>query len=314
MSGPGKILVEHNRGGIWGRLYNFDTGSVHVKTEHQTFLREKVAPILIAGGSLRLIGLASRLDDPGRNKILSRHRVDAVIAALRSTVHRSFSITRNEAAGEQEAINHGVRNERDNSEIWRSVIFSAWNRFDPPPPPPVHHDWTTPPPTFHDPNFENTPHYGPVRPQFRIRLLMQVGIDVFTFARFQVHDRNLNRTAYYRMAAVGADVAPVSFTSQGDWSVDFFPQGSAHIGLENLQGVITMFGGAVPPVYSSGSEASSVTWLTLHGGILHSRFIPINIRPFPTGMTIPGSFGVCGGVLHMDPSTTFPYPGPEGEI
>jgi outer membrane protein OmpA-like peptidoglycan-associated protein len=66
------------------RLGNFDIGRYQLKPEHKNYLLLEVLPVLLAGGSIRLIGLASRSGSFDRNKDLSRSRVDEVVTSLRN--------------------------------------------------------------------------------------------------------------------------------------------------------------------------------------------------------------------------------------
>src|SRR5262249_26565340 len=122
---------------ICGRIDNFPTCGVQLEHGARTLLRTRtnIVPILRAGGSLSLTGLASRQGDPQRNLDLSRQRVDAVLAFLRAEAGSGFRVQSNVAQGEQAAALAGVR-DGNNDEQWRSVTFSAWNRPAPPPPPP----------------------------------------------------------------------------------------------------------------------------------------------------------------------------------
>src|SRR5262245_41560671 len=109
---------------ICGRIYNFPTCGVGLELGLRQFLRTKtnIVPILRAGGSLRLTGLASRQGDPQRNLNFSRQRADAVLAFLRAEAGSGFRVESNVAQGEQAAALAGVRDGNDD-EQWRSVIF-----------------------------------------------------------------------------------------------------------------------------------------------------------------------------------------------
>ena len=138
MAGPGHIFVfEQNPSMIRARLSNFDLSQARLKPEHENWLTQHALGFLHRGGSLRVIGLASRSGDPGFNLRLSRRRADAVVHFLRAREHKSFKVALNEALGEDAARIAHLPNGNDD-ERWRSVIVSVWDRPDPPPmPPPV---------------------------------------------------------------------------------------------------------------------------------------------------------------------------------
>ena len=136
MAGPGHIFVfEQNPSMIRARLSNFDLSQARLKPEHEHWLTQHALGFLHRGGSLRVIGLASRNGDPGFNLRLSRRRADAVVHFLRAREHKSFKVALNEALGEEAARIARLPNGNDD-ERWRSVILSVWDRPEPPPPPP----------------------------------------------------------------------------------------------------------------------------------------------------------------------------------
>jgi hypothetical protein len=59
---PGKIenYAYQKPGTITAKLYNFEIGKFDLKQEHSNYLINVVAPILRRGGSLSIVGLASR--------------------------------------------------------------------------------------------------------------------------------------------------------------------------------------------------------------------------------------------------------------
>lgn len=136
MSGPGRIhIFERNSAMARARLSNFEIARTALKPEHMRWLDEVAVPLLERGGSLRVIGLASRSGGTHLNISLSRGRADAVISYLRGRVRANFAISRNEAQGEDGARLLGVPDGTED-ERWRSVILSVWDRPQPPPPPP----------------------------------------------------------------------------------------------------------------------------------------------------------------------------------
>ena len=93
MHGPGRIAIfEQQPRMVRARLSNFDTGVATLKPQHQSWLREHAVHFLTAGGSLRIIGLASPSGDPGFNMALSRRRAEAVLAFLRREAARDFQV------------------------------------------------------------------------------------------------------------------------------------------------------------------------------------------------------------------------------
>lgn len=136
-TGPGRVLTfGQNAEGLWGRLYNFDIDGHELKQAHREFLTTRIIPMLRAGGSIRLIALASRSGNSGHNAHLSSRRLAAVVAFLRAGAGPQFQVAEQSAAGEVAAAQAGVPDDTEH-ENWRSVVFSAWRRPVPPPPPPA---------------------------------------------------------------------------------------------------------------------------------------------------------------------------------
>jgi hypothetical protein len=136
MAGPGRILLDsQDKNKVTAVLYNFDIAKHELKPEHADWLRRNVVPLLRAGGSMVILGLASPSGPEGFNEPLSQRRIDAVVAFLRKESPNNFKIAFDLAAGEKWARALGVRDGTED-EKWRSVVLSAWNRPTPPPPPP----------------------------------------------------------------------------------------------------------------------------------------------------------------------------------
>lgn len=136
MTSPGKIqeYLSNTPGTTSAKLYDFDVGKARVKAEHESWLNSVVVPLLRRGGSVTIIGLASRTGSDDFNMELSEKRNAAVLAVLRKQVP-TFNVSQQVAKGESAAKFAG---EKDGTErnTWRAVIISVWNRPDPPPPPP----------------------------------------------------------------------------------------------------------------------------------------------------------------------------------
>jgi hypothetical protein len=142
---------------IAAKLFNFEVGKFAIKPEHSSWLISVVAPKLRGGGSLTIIGLASRTGSDDFNMQLSDNRMRAVIDLLRKQVPNNFKVAHEVAKGERAAMYAGEMDGVEN-ESWRGVIISVWNKPNPPPPPP-------PPPPQPKPN------YHPEEPKFFKRWL-----------------------------------------------------------------------------------------------------------------------------------------------
>jgi hypothetical protein len=136
MSSPGKIY-EYSQGpnGITAKLYNFEIGKFDIKTEHFNWLIAVVVPKLRNGGSISIVGLASRTGTDAFNMKLSENRLHAVLNWLRAAVPNGFQVGIEVAVGERAAWLAGVKDEVE-QEGWRAVVVSVWDKPTPPPPPP----------------------------------------------------------------------------------------------------------------------------------------------------------------------------------
>jgi hypothetical protein len=137
MSGPGEIQVlERKSTALEALLYNFDVAKHNLKTEHEEWLKLTAATYLQQGGSLTLIGLASRTDTRAFNKQLSQFRINSVLNFLRKASPNNFKVAFQSAVGEGLAEADGMRDGMENK-WYRGVILAAWMKPTPPPPPPV---------------------------------------------------------------------------------------------------------------------------------------------------------------------------------
>ena len=137
MASPGKIQEYGSQAPdtIAAKLFNFEVGKFAIKPEHSNWLMSVVVPKLRDGGSLTIIGLASRTGSDDFNMQLSQNRLRAVIDLLRQQVPKDFKVALEVAKGERAAMYAGEMDGVEN-ESWRGVIISVWNKPNPPPPPP----------------------------------------------------------------------------------------------------------------------------------------------------------------------------------
>lgn len=103
-------------------LYNFKVDGFQLKPQHQDYLRVFVAPKLHQGGSVSIVGLASRTGNMGHNERLSEARANSVLDFLRHSVPKGFPVREFKAFGERKARFDGVRNGVED-ERYRSVVL-----------------------------------------------------------------------------------------------------------------------------------------------------------------------------------------------
>lgn len=127
---------------IW--LFNFGINKDQLKLEHVDALKTYVFPVLAAGGSATIVGMASRSGPNQLNLQLSKRRANSVsqqLIAFSSQIgNRLRSVT---GVGEQAAKNKSMADDEE-SELYRAVAISVSSEPVPPPPP-------TPPPKKLDP-------------------------------------------------------------------------------------------------------------------------------------------------------------------
>jgi len=146
MRSRGKVF-EYGQGTevITAKLYNFGIGKFDIKPEHYNWLLAFVAPKLRNGGSMSIVGLASRTGADAMNMKLSENRLHAVIDLLRKEAPNNFQVAIELALGERAAWLAGVKDGVE-QEGWRAVVISVWDKPTPPPPPPtprpVDYTWT----------------------------------------------------------------------------------------------------------------------------------------------------------------------------
>jgi hypothetical protein len=103
-------------------LYNFDIDGPQLKPEHERFLQYFVMPTLRSGGSISIVGLASRSGSFSHNERISTQRAECVRSFLRMSVPNDFSVREFKAFGERVAKRE---HQRDGSEHerYRSVVL-----------------------------------------------------------------------------------------------------------------------------------------------------------------------------------------------
>ena len=103
---PGKIQEYGSQAPdtIAAKLFNFEVGKFAIKPEHSNWLISVVAPKLRDGGSLTIIGLASRTGSDVFNMQLSHNRLQAVIHLLCKQVPNNFKVALEVAKGERRHV------------------------------------------------------------------------------------------------------------------------------------------------------------------------------------------------------------------
>jgi hypothetical protein len=116
------------------RLSHFNIGSHALRPEHVDYLRTTVAPVLDQGGSVLLMGMASRSGSAAANQAISQRRTDEVLKRLRSLSKANFKVAQNVAVGEKMAADSKVKDGTEDP-YWRAVQVVYWREKEPPPPP-----------------------------------------------------------------------------------------------------------------------------------------------------------------------------------
>jgi hypothetical protein len=117
-------------------LYNFDIDGDRLKPEHEAFLMSEVVPTLRNGGSITIVGLASRAGDPDHNQALSEDRAKYTLKFLQRAVPTGFNVRRVTGFGERQAALERNPDGTENPLFRSVVIFVAPGSVPPPPPPP----------------------------------------------------------------------------------------------------------------------------------------------------------------------------------
>ena len=117
-------------------LYNFDVDGDEPKREHLAFLRGNAMAPLRNGGSVAVVGLASRTGSTAHNQALSERRAKRVLECLREIIPKRFPVKQVVAYGEIPAQREGYRNDVEDPRF-RSVILLVSTGPTPPEVPPV---------------------------------------------------------------------------------------------------------------------------------------------------------------------------------
>lgn len=102
-------------------LFNFDVDGERLKDEHKAFLRTEALPALLAGGSVRVVGLTDRTGSAAHNKTLSDKRVASTVAFLREVVP-NLNLRQTSGFGEDAAAQEG-RQDGTADERFRTVLL-----------------------------------------------------------------------------------------------------------------------------------------------------------------------------------------------
>jgi len=114
-------------------LYNFDVDDSYLKIDHQKALEASVVPILRKGGSLSIVGLASRSGSFRHNDYLSVERAEGVRTFLQKCVPNGFAVREFKGFGERKAQLDGQRDGTED-ERYRCVILFLSSGPQPPVP------------------------------------------------------------------------------------------------------------------------------------------------------------------------------------
>jgi hypothetical protein len=120
-------------------LFAFGIDKATLEPAHIAWLNANAVGILKGGGSMLVIGMASRSGGSAHNLGLSKRRTDAVVNHLKSQAGPAIKVAVQTATGEEAARFAGVKDKVE-SETWRAVLVSVWSQPSPPPAP-------SPPPT-----------------------------------------------------------------------------------------------------------------------------------------------------------------------
>lgn len=111
-------------------LSNFDVAGARLKPGHELPLLGVIAPMLRAGGSCTIFGMASRSGSVGTNDVLSQRRAEAVKSRLAREINplRAISVT---GFGESLAAQSGHKDGSEDANM-RGAIVVAWPKPTPP--------------------------------------------------------------------------------------------------------------------------------------------------------------------------------------
>jgi hypothetical protein len=118
---------------IW--LCNFAINRHQVKPGHLDALKNYVFPVLVAGGSATIVGMASRTGSKEHNLQLSRRRAFAVSAQLIAYSGPVENRLRTVSGVGEAAATIGLMADDTESDLYRAVAISVWAKAVPPAPP-----------------------------------------------------------------------------------------------------------------------------------------------------------------------------------
>ena len=128
------FVDDKSSGGITlGVLHHFRIGDATLHSSHKDWLSQKVVPLLKAGGSISIVGQASRSGSDQTNKILSERRAASVRGFLEQAARQSFPFQVVTGTGESAAASAGQKDGKEDG-YFRSVIIIAHSRPTPPDP------------------------------------------------------------------------------------------------------------------------------------------------------------------------------------
>lgn len=123
------------------RLCDFPINSSKLRPSHVTVLGDRIAPLLAKGGSISILGLASRSGSSSHNQRLSERRAQSVIEQLKLLARRNVNAKNHTGkiksvagVGESAAAKAGQRDGTEDA-FYRAVLIKAWARRVPPPAP-----------------------------------------------------------------------------------------------------------------------------------------------------------------------------------
>ncbi|PID42549.1 MAG: hypothetical protein CSB48_10070 [Proteobacteria bacterium] len=131
-TGPGRTERRNSPKSLL--LYNFDINGDRLKPEHEAFLRKEVVPVLQRGGSVSLVGLASRSGSASYNQALSERRAKSALAFLQKAVTKKFAVRTLTGFGEDKAKQEGYRDSTEDQRFRSVVVFVSAASIPPVPP------------------------------------------------------------------------------------------------------------------------------------------------------------------------------------
>lgn len=138
-SGGGRFLILPSGQGVEMSIWicNFTINDHQLKSGHLNALRNYVFPVLVAGGSATIVGMASRTGSKQHNLQLSRRRASSVSNQLLAYTGPVQNRLRTVFGVGETAATLGLMADDTESELYRAVAISVWSKELPPPPPPA---------------------------------------------------------------------------------------------------------------------------------------------------------------------------------